>query len=146
MSDGTEAVESSITKKFLLLFPKSETEKPIVYHLVKDHNLIINIFRAKVTPEEEGYLVLDVTGTPEDIERGMEYVRTFNVSINEGSRGLRWDPDRCTHCGNCIPHCPTEALHIPDRSTMRVEFKEELCVECLSCVKNCVYGACTSMF
>jgi hypothetical protein len=24
---------------------------------VKDHNLIVNVFRAKVTPEEEGYLL-----------------------------------------------------------------------------------------
>jgi ferredoxin len=135
-----------ITKKFLFWFPKSETEKPIVYHLVKDYNLIINIFRAKVTPEEEGYLVLDVTGKEKDIQRGLDYVKTFNVSINEGGRSLRWDPDRCTHCGNCIPHCPTEALYIPDRSSMRVVFKEELCIECLSCVENCVYGACTSMF
>ena len=134
------------TKKFLFWFPKSETEKPIVYHLVKDHNLIINIFRAKVTPEEEGYLVLDVTGKEEDIQRGLDYVKTFNVSINDGGRGLRWDSNRCTHCGNCITHCPTEALHIPDRKTMKVGFKEELCIECLSCVENCVFSACTSMF
>ncbi len=135
-----------ITKKFLFWFPKSETEKPIVYHLVKDHNLIINIFRAKVTPEEEGYLVLDVTGKEEDIQRGLDYVKTFNVSINDGGRGLQWDSNRCTHCGNCITHCPTEALHIPDRKTMEVAFKEEVCIECLSCVENCVFNACTSMF
>jgi ferredoxin len=134
------------TKKFLFWFPKSETEKPIVYHLVKNYNLIINIFRAKVTPEEEGYLVLDVTGKEEDIQRGLDYMKTFNVSINEGSRGLRWDSNRCTHCGNCITHCPTEALHIPDRNTMKVVFKEELCIECLSCIENCVFNACTSIF
>ena len=46
----------NITRKLYLYFPKSETEKPIVYKLVKDYGLIINIFRAKVTPEEEGYL------------------------------------------------------------------------------------------
>ena len=51
-----------VTKRLTLFFPKSESEKPIVYHLVKDHNLVVNIFRAKVTPEEFGYLVLDVSG------------------------------------------------------------------------------------
>ena len=51
-----------MTKKVLLLFPKSETEKPIVYHLVKDYDLEVNIFRAKVTADEFGYLVLDLTG------------------------------------------------------------------------------------
>ena len=65
-----------ITRKLFFRFPKSETEKPIVYHLVKDHNLIINIFRAKVTAEDEGYLVLDVTGKEEDIERGLDFRKT----------------------------------------------------------------------
>ena len=134
------------TKKLLLYFPVSETEKPIVYHLVKDYNLIINIFRAKVTPQEEGYLVLDVTGEDEDIQRGMEYVQSFNVTINEGNRGLRWEEQVCTSCGNCVPHCPTQALLVADRQTMRVSFDGTLCIECLNCIKNCPFSACSSIF
>ena len=34
------------TRKLFLHFPKCETERPIVYHLVKDYGLIINIFQA----------------------------------------------------------------------------------------------------
>lgn len=135
-----------ITKKYLLFFPRCETEKPIVYHLVKDYNLIINIFRAKVTPEEEGYLVLDITGEESDIQKGMDFVKTFDVTINATARGLRWDDQRCTHCGNCIPHCPSDALHIPNRKTMRIVFDEERCIECLSCIKNCPFDACASVF
>lgn len=135
-----------ITKKLLLLFPQCETEKPIVYQLVKEYNLIINIFRAKVTPEEEGYLVLDVTGTEDDIRRGMDYVKTFNVTINETQKGVQWNSALCTQCGNCVPHCPTKALYIKDRSTMEVTFDPELCIECLSCLTNCPFGACTSIF
>ena len=136
----------TITRKLHLYFPKCECEKPIVYHLVKDFGLIVNIFRAKVTPEEEGWLVLDVTGTEEAIEKGMAYVRSFNVTITDVSTALIWKEDRCTHCGNCIPHCPTGALHIPDRSTMRVAFDQARCIECLSCVENCPYGACEAPF
>jgi len=135
-----------ITKKLLLYFPECETEKPIVYRLVKDHNLMINIFRAKVTPDEEGYLVLDVTGTPEDIEKGLDYVKTFDVEINETQKGVRWDKERCTCCGNCIPHCPTEALHVADRQNMDVTFDAGLCIECLSCLENCPFEACSSLF
>jgi ferredoxin len=135
-----------ITKKYFLYFPKSETEKPIVYHLVKDYNLIINIFRAKVTPEEEGFLVLDITGKEEDICRGLEFIKTFNVTINEKTNGLRWDKNICTSCTNCIPHCPTKALHVPDRITMQVVFDDEKCIECLSCIKNCAFNACSSVF
>ncbi len=135
-----------MTKRLLLYFPKSETEKPIVYHLVKDYDLQINIFRAKVTPEEYGYLVLDVTGSEEDIERGIAYAKTFDVRVDQRTKGLRWDEERCTSCGNCIPHCPTGALSIPDRSSRRIAFDGGLCVECLSCIDNCPFDACSSLF
>ena len=135
-----------VTKKLMLFFPRCECEKPIIYHLVKDHNLIVNIYRAKVTPEEEGYLVLDVTGTEEDIERAMEFVKTFNVSINYTGKGVTVDMARCTHCGLCIPYCPTEALHIADAATREVVFIEADCIECLACIRICPFAACASAF
>jgi L-aspartate semialdehyde sulfurtransferase ferredoxin len=135
-----------VSKKYFLYFPKCETEKPIVYHLVKDYNLMVNIFRAKVTPEEEGYLVIDVSGEPEDIERGMAFVRTFKVSVNEQAIGLRWDADLCTHCGNCLPHCPTQALTLEAQTTRKIAFDAAKCIECLNCVSNCPFSACTSVF
>lgn len=140
----TEA--GKITKKLMLYFPECETEKPIVYHLVKDYDLIINIFRARVTPEEEGYLVLDVTGTPENIEKGSEFIRSLDIRIEMTQKGLRWDESRCAQCGSCIPHCPTNALSIPDRNTMEIVFKTEECIECLSCIKVCPFGAVHSLF
>lgn len=130
----------------MLSFPKSETEKPIVSHLVKEFDLVINIFRAKVTPEEFGYLVLDVSGSDEDIRRGMDYVRTFNVEVNEAGVGVTWDKAKCTHCGNCLPHCPTNALRIEEAATRAVSFHPGDCVECLACLTNCPFGACSSLF
>ena len=135
-----------ITKKLFLHFQKCETEKPILYHLVKDYHLIINIFRARITPDETGYVVVDLTGKPEDIERGVAFVKTFNVTVDSVNKGVRWNPEKCVHCGNCVPHCPTHALDIVDRETMKVSFSEELCIECLACIKNCPFGACTSAF
>jgi len=137
---------STVTQKLMLWFHKCECEKPIIYHLVKDYDLIVNIFRAKVTPEEEGYLVLDVTGTQEQIDRAVAYIRNFNVTVNHAAKGVTWDADRCTHCGNCLTHCPTEALHIADRETMTVEFDEAKCIECLACIPICPFGACASAF
>ncbi len=135
-----------ITQKLLLHFPQSATEKPIVYHLVKDYNLIINIFRARVTPEEDGFLVLDVTGNEEDIRQGMAFVKSFNIQVNEANKGVRWDSSKCVQCGNCIPHCPTEALYISDKKSRKIDFNSSLCVECLSCIENCPFGACSSIF
>jgi L-aspartate semialdehyde sulfurtransferase ferredoxin len=135
-----------ITRKVLLHFPRSATDKPVVYHLVRDYQLVVNIFRASVTPEEDGYLVLDVSGSEEDIRRGMEFARSEGIQVDESSIGVARDEGRCTHCGNCLAHCPTHALHVADPSTRRVEFDPGLCVECLSCLKNCPFGACSSIF
>jgi ferredoxin len=137
---------ATVTKKLMLFFPKCECEKPIIYHLVKDHDLIVNIYRAKVTPEEEGYLVLDVTGTEEDIEKGMAFVRTFNVTINTTGKGVTRDEDSCTHCGQCVSHCPTGALRIGSDATREVIYNEADCIECLACIRVCPFGACASAF
>ena len=135
-----------VTKKLMLFFPKCECEKPIIYHLVKDHNLLVNVYRAKVTPEEEGYLVLDVTGSEDDIARAMEFVRTFDVVVNYTGKGVIRDDDNCTHCGVCVGHCPTGALQIEDRATREVVYHEADCIECLACIRVCPFGACTSAF
>ncbi|HPS83330.1 MAG TPA: 4Fe-4S binding protein [Bacteroidales bacterium] len=134
------------TKKLLLRFPKCETEKPIVYQLVKDYNLMINIFAAKVTQDQEGFLVLDITGEDEWIEKGMDYVRSFGVIIQAVDSGIVRNLDLCTHCGNCLSHCPTHALHVADRTTMKVELNQSLCIACSACIVNCPFGACSSVF
>ena len=139
-------MSETVTQKLMLFFPKCECEKPIIYHLVKDYNLVVNVFRAKVTPEEEGYLVLDVTGRQEDIDRALDFVRTFNVTINYTAKGVTWDEARCTHCGHCVPHCPTQALDFADRDSRRVAFDETKCIECLACIRVCPFGACASAF
>ena len=135
-----------ITKKLFLYFPESKIEKPIISHLVRDYDLTLNIFRAKVTPEEVGFLVIEVTGEEANVAKGIEYLQSLQIEVNETSRGLRWEESRCVHCGNCIPHCPTDALKIVDRTTMRVSFEDDACIQCLSCIDNCPYGAVTSLF
>jgi ferredoxin len=139
-------MSETVTKKLMLFFPRCECEKPIIYHLVKDYNLVVNVFRAKVTPEEEGYLVLDVTGTEEDIERAMAFVKTFNVSINYSGKGVTRDENSCTHCGHCITHCPTGALRIDDKATREVIYSEADCIECQACIRVCPFGALASAF
>lgn len=139
-------MSQAITQKLMLYFPKCECEKPIIYHLVKDHDLIVNIFRAKVTPEEEGFLVLDVTGTEEQIQRGVDFVKTFNVTVSFSGKGVTRDETKCTHCTLCIPYCPTEALNLADSKTRKVSYDESKCIECLACVRVCPYGACSSAF
>jgi len=138
--------ETATKKKLMLFFPRWESEKPIIYQLVKDHNLVVNVYRAKITPEAEGYLVLDVAGSDEDIQRGIDFVKTFDVIVSDTGKGVIRDSDRCTHCGHCVTHCPTGALFIADTATREVGYNEEDCIECLACIRVCPYNACASTF
>ncbi len=134
------------TKKILLTFNKNAVEKPIVYHLVKDFDLIINIYRASISAEEKGLMVLDITGSKEMIEAGIDFIVSQNVKIEDAQKSFRWDSDLCTSCGNCLTHCPVNALHIENRKTMKVEFNEKLCIDCMGCIPNCPFEACGSIF
>ena len=139
-------MSETATKKLMLFFPRWESEKPIIYHLVKDYNLVVNVFRARVTPEEEGYLVLDVTGTEDDIQRGIDFVKTLDVTVNDTDKGVTRDKDHCTHCGHCVVHCPTGALVFGNATTREVVYDAESCIECLACIRVCPYAACASAF
>ena len=134
------------TKKLLLTFNKKVVEKPIVYHLVKDFDLIINLYRASITEEEEGFMVLDITGPAEKIEAGINFIVAEGVEIDDAQKAFRWDESICTSCGNCLTHCPVDALHIKDRNTMKVEFDQEKCIDCMGCIPNCPFEACGSIF
>ena len=135
-----------ITKRVIMTFPKFITGQPIITKLIKEFDLEVNIYRARVAPNKEGYIAIDVTGEESLIADGLEYIQSLNVDINLTMNSLLWDKDRCTGCGNCVPHCPTGALHVKDNRSRQIDFCRDKCIECLSCIENCPFGACTSIF
>ena len=134
------------SKKVLIILPKTEIKKPIVNDLIKYYDLTIKIIRAKITPEEEGYILIDIIGAGDDIEKGLTFLGTLNIRIQDAERGLQWSEAHCTHCGNCLSHCPSGSLSMIDRVQMQFNFDKETCIECLNCIKNCPYGAFSSVF
>jgi NAD-dependent dihydropyrimidine dehydrogenase PreA subunit len=76
----------------------------------------------------------------------MEFVKTFNVTVNYTGKGVIRDEESCTDCGVCVGYCPTGALKIEDRATREVVYHEADCIECLACIRVCPFGACTSAF
>ena len=55
---------------------------PIIYELGKNYSLVTNIRRADVT-EDRGWVILELDGQMEEIERALDWV---------ASKGVRVDP------------------------------------------------------
>lgn len=125
-----------VSKKIVLTFKHDTVGQPIVYKLVKDYDLVFNILQAKITPQEEGVMVLDLKGKKENYAAGIKYLTSLGVNIQPLSQDVTRDEDRCTHCGACVTICPSEALYT-DKKTMKVIFDPEKCIACELCVKAC---------
>jgi ferredoxin len=125
-----------VSKRIVLKFPHKLLDQPIVYKLVKDYDLVFNILQAKITPKEEGLMVLELNGTKENYANGIKYLASIGVNIQPLSQDVKRDDDLCTHCGACVAICPTEALYT-DKKTMKVIFDSDKCIACELCVKAC---------
>ncbi len=128
--------EKQVSKKIVLHFPKSLINEPIVYRLIKDFNLKYNILKAQILPDQEGLMVMDLSGKEKDYKKGIDYLKKTGVSMQLLSKDIRRDEDSCTHCGACIVICPTEALR-PDKKTGKVIFDSEKCIACELCIDPC---------
>jgi len=123
-------------KRIILRFKKNTIDKPIVYRLAKDFNLVYNILRANISPRAESMMVMEVEGEEADFAKGIEYLSGFHIGIEPIEQDINRDEEKCVHCGLCTSVCATQALDI-ERGTMRVRFDYEKCVACELCVKVC---------
>ena len=123
-------------KRVILRFKRNTIDKPVVYRLVKDFDLVFNILRANVSPKAESMMVMEIEGNDADFAKGMEYLKQSNIRIEPIEQDINRDEESCVHCGLCTSVCATEALDI-DRKTMKVAFDYEKCVACELCVKIC---------
>lgn len=125
-----------VSKRIVLHFPQRVVERPIVYRLVKDYDLEFNILKALFTPEEEGLMVLELSGEQTNYDKGIRYLIEAGVRIQSLSQDFILNEERCTHCGACVTICPTGAFEL-DPLTRRINFYGEKCVACGVCIKAC---------
>jgi len=125
-----------ITKRIVLHFPYKLADQPIVYKLTKDYDLEFNILKASIAPEEEGLLVLELSGKGENYKQGIQYLKSVGVKVQPLSQDVIRNDKLCSHCGVCVPICPAGAF-VVEPSTREVHFLADKCIACELCVKIC---------
>ena len=123
------------TTKLRLLFPSDLTGEPITYHLVKDYDLVYNIFQAHVKPGMRGELIIEIIGSEPNIKAGVEFLQQKGIIVDYLTKSIGWDEDSCIHCGACTSVCPSGALKLDENA--KLTFDEDKCVVCELCIDAC---------
>jgi L-aspartate semialdehyde sulfurtransferase ferredoxin len=132
-------------KRFIIRFKRNTIDKPIVYKLAKEYDLVFNILRANVSPKADSMMVLEIEGEKENFEKGTRYLKDMGLDLEPIEQDISRDEQKCVHCGVCTSVCPPNALYI-DRESMKVAFDYENCVACELCVKVCPVKAMNVFF
>jgi len=127
-------------RKLLLTFPANLVGKPLTYHLVRDYDLEINILRARVTPNEEGRLIVELNGRKDNIKLGEAYLEAIGVRVKPLALDITYHQDRCIHCTACSAVCRSGAI-TEHRDSMKMDLNKEKCIACELCVSACPFNA-----
>jgi len=121
-------------KRLDLTFPPRQSLKPVVYHLVKDYDIVPNILRAQIHPEQEGRMLVEVTGGKDAIAEGITFLEAQGLTVKAAASDIRLDEDLCVVCGLCSAVCKPKAF-VMDGETLK--FDKDKCVYCEACVIAC---------
>jgi NAD-dependent dihydropyrimidine dehydrogenase PreA subunit len=121
-------------KKLVLNFPPHLIGQAITYRLITDYGLVVNILRARITPQEWGSMVLELGDGNERLAEAVAFLTELGVGVEPLSKEVRWHEERCIHCTACTGPCPT------------VSFDQERCIACELCLPVCPYQAVEILF
>lgn len=73
-----------VKRRVMFTFPPKLIDEPIIYRLGRQFNVVTNIRRADIS-ENKGWVVLELEGEEEDIERGIAWVSAIGVRVDPAS-------------------------------------------------------------
>jgi len=124
------------TRIYFLRYPKETSEQPIIYQLVKQYDVELNILKADIRPQRDGIMILELKGNKENVRDALAYLKSLGVEAERLATKIRRDEAKCFQCGACTGICPVGALYV-ERPSMEVLFDVEKCTGCALCVTGC---------
>jgi ABC-type methionine transport system ATPase subunit len=64
-----------------LTFPPERIQEPIIYHLVKDFDIVTNIRRADVKADH-GWVALEMEADEARLEQGIAWLKAMGVAVD----------------------------------------------------------------
>jgi hypothetical protein len=74
-------------RRLKLIFGPDLVKEPVIYHMGRNFEIVTNIRRADVT-RDQGWVLLEVTGEPEELDRGVEYLESRGVKVEPAEGDL----------------------------------------------------------
>jgi ferredoxin len=133
-----------MAEKYVLGYDSGKVSEPILWKLIKDFNVQVNILKASISPGLEGSLLVELHAEQNNdgenpIDKALAWLASIGVSCVSVAKRLTWDEDRCVDCGGCTGPCFSGALTM-DRETWKLQVNKDKCTACGNCVKACPFG------
>jgi len=128
-------------KRVEMVFNPDIVKNPITYNLIKIYDIEINIYLAKIFPEEEGHLIVDLKAdSVEVLDQGISYLEEEGVEVRLLEKSIIFDEEKCINCGACTGVCKTGALTMDTRKWELI-VDQEKCIFCEMCISACFVNA-----
>jgi ABC-type methionine transport system ATPase subunit len=69
-----------IARHLQLTFPESQVTEPVIYHVVKEFNVIPSIRRANIA-NHVGWMVVEMKGTGADLDAAVTYLEGLGIDV-----------------------------------------------------------------
>ena len=67
-------------RRLKLIFGQSLVKEPVIYQLGRKFEIVTNIRRADVA-RDQGWVLLEVSGEPDELDKGVEYLESRGVKV-----------------------------------------------------------------
>ncbi len=75
-------------RRLRLIFGTSLVKEPVIYQLGRKFEIVTNIRRADVTRDHGGWVLLEVSGEPEELDRGVDFLESSGVKVEPAEGDL----------------------------------------------------------